>query len=248
MKKLTCIALMLLVPMIGFAQDAKKEGPKKATISVERIIAKDGEDAALKAAIGAHAQKYHTGNWKWRVSEILTGPDAGGYQIVEGPNSWTHFEGRGDLGAEHLKDYETNIAAHTKKHLAAQYYTYKADLSTVAASDYSSTKTLITRVFVKPGRSPAYMESLKTWKKVWEKRGANVAVWSLFYSGESCFIIAHRLKNGWKDLDEDTPHIRKVADEIGGPGTFDKLMEANVANIDRIVGEMIEFKADLSSK
>ena len=115
MKKFTCIMLMMLIPLIGFAQEAKKDGPKKETINSYRIFPKDGHDAALKAALAAHAQKFHTGNWKWRVSEILSGPDMGAYMIVEGPNSWTDLDGRGDLGPDHQKDYDTNILPHVEK-------------------------------------------------------------------------------------------------------------------------------------
>lgn len=248
MKKFTCIMLTMLIPLIGFAQEAKKEGPKKATINVDRVFAKAGHDAALKAAIAAHAQKFHTGNWKWVVSQILSGPDEGGYLIVEGPNSWTDLEGRGDLGAEHMKDYETNVAPHVEKSSPSMYATYHAELSTVAAGAYSTTKTIITHAFVKPGRNSQVVNSLRTWKKVWEKRGINVGVWSTFASGEPSFLIVYRMKNGWKDLDEDIISTRKAADEVGGPGTYDRLQEEIALDTERSSGEMIEFKPELSSK
>ncbi len=239
---------MMLFPLIAFTQEAKKEAPKKETINSYRVFPKDGHDAALKAALAAHAQKFHTGNWKWRVSEVLTGPDAGAYMILEGPDSWTDLEGRGDLGPEHMKDYETNIGPHVEKSTPTVYATYEADVSTVAAEAFASTKTLITHVYYKPGRGSRVHESLKTWKKIWEKRGRNVVVWSSFLSGEPSFTIATRLKNGWKDLDEDIISFRKAADEVGGPGTYDKLQEENALNVERSVGEMIEFKPELSSK
>jgi hypothetical protein len=248
MKKFTCITLMLLLPLIGFAQEAKKEGPKKETISSYRVLAKDGHDAALKAALAAHAQKFHTGNWKWRVSEVLSGPDMGAYMIVEGPNSWTDLEGRGDLGPDHQKDYDTNILPHVDRSTPEIYGVYQADLSTVTAGAFSPTKTLISRVFIKPGRNSHYANALKTWKKVWEKRDTNVGVWVTFFSGEPSYLLVYRLKNGWKDLDEDIISMRKAADEIGGAGTYDRLMEENAADIERSVGEMISFKPELSSK
>ena len=248
MKKLTCIILMMLFPLLGFTQEAKKEAPKKGTLSSYRVSAKDGHNTALKAAITAHAQKFHTGNWKWRVSEVLTGPDSGAYLIVEGPNSWTDLEGRGDLGPEHMKDYETNITPHVEKTSPEVYATYQEDVSTVVAGAFSPNKTLIRRVYPKPGCGPQVYEALKTWKKVWEKRGSNVGVWSTFYSGEPSYLIVNRLKNGWKDLDEDIISIRKAADEVGGPGTYDKMLEEIKLNVEKTVDEMIEFKPELSSK
>jgi hypothetical protein len=168
--------------------------------------------------------------------------------IVEGPNSWTDLETRGDLGAEHMKDYQTNIAPNVEKSTPQLYATYEPEASTVASGAYSPTKTLITHITVKPGRGPAELATLRSWKKVWEKRGLNVVVWNLFYSGEPGYIVSVRLKNGWKDLDLDGPTSRQAADEIGGPGTYDRLQEEASKNIANTVNEMIEFQPDLSSK
>lgn len=248
MKKLLCSMLVLLLPIIGLSEAAKKEAAKKATLQSYRVMPKEGHGTALKAAIAAHAQKFHSGNWKWRVSEILSGPDAGAYGISEGPNSWTDFDGRGDLGPEHMKDYQNNIAPHVEKSTPSVYHTYQADVSTVAAGARSDTKSLINKVTVKPGRGEHYFADLKIWKKIWEKRGLNVAVWRTFYSGEFGYMIVFRLKNGWKDLDETNTSTREAADEVGGPGTYDRLMANNALNIERSVGEMIEYKPELSSK
>ncbi|MSU25615.1 MAG: hypothetical protein EXS32_17560 [Opitutus sp.] len=248
MKKLLCSLLVLLIPVIGLSQAAKKEAPKKATIETYRVMPKEGHGTALKAALAAHAQKFHSGNWKWRVSEVLSGPDAGAYGINEGPNSWTDLDSRGDLGPEHQKDYATNIAPHVEKSTPTAYYTYLPDVSTSAAEARSNTKTLIQKVTLKPGRGEFYSADLKIWKKIWEKRGSNVAVWRSFFSGEAGYMIAYRLKNGWKDLDETNASMRAIADEIGGAGTYDRLMANQALNIKNSVGEMIEFKPELSSK
>ena len=253
MKKFACSMLLLLCPLIAFAQAtpapaaAAPAAPKKNTISTYRIWAKDGHDAALKAALAAHAQKFHSGNWKWRVSEVLTGPDGGAYMILEGPNSWTDIEGRGDLGPEHQKDYDTNITPHVEKSSPESYATYQESASTVAGGAFSTNKVLITRLYPKPGRGNQAYANLKDWKKVWEKCGLNVVVWSSFYSGEPMFSVAGRLKNGFKDLDDSTS-FRKAADELFGAGGYDRMQETAALNIEKQVGEIIEFKADLSSK
>lgn len=248
MKKILCSMLVLLFPVIGFTQEAAKKAPDKETINSYRVFAKDGHNDALKAAITAHAQKYHGTNWKWRVSEVLTGPDSGAYMILEGPNSWTELEGRGDLGAEHGKDYDTTITPHVEKTTPTVYATYQADVSTTAPGAFAPTKTLIMRVHTKPGRGGDYYASLKIWKKVWEKRGLNVGVWSTFFSGEPTTMLAFRLKNGWKDLDEDNMSNRKAADEVGGAGTYDRLQEEATRNIASTTSEMIEFRPEMSSK
>src|SRR3954470_8541508 len=115
MKKLFSIMLLCFSPLLLTADDAKTTTPKKRTISSYRIVPKDGHDSALKAAIAAHANAFHTGSWKWRVYQVLTGPETSSYMILEGPNSWTAIEGRGGLSPGGLKDYEDNILPHVEK-------------------------------------------------------------------------------------------------------------------------------------
>ena len=246
MKKLIGVALLTLCPLIVFAQDAKKE-PKKETINTYRVLVKDGHAAAFKAALASHAQKYHTGGWKWRVSEVVSGPDEGTYMILEGPNSWTELDGRGDLGAEHMKDYETNILPHVEKTMPALYATYQPDLSTVAPGAFSN-KTLIRHLYIKPAHGPLAMDSLKIWKKVWEKRGQNVGVWTSFFSGENQIILSFRLKDGWKDLDADGISFRDAFKELYGPDAYLNTYAEMAKHFDKIVDEMTEYRPELSSK
>lgn len=247
MKTLLRTMLVLACPLFLFAEDAAK-APANKTLNAYRIYAKDGKDAALRAGIAAHVAKFHNPNWKWRVSEVLTGPDSGSYMITEGPYSWTALDDRGDLGPEHQKDYDTNITPYVEKTTPTAYETYEDELSTVAPGAFAPTKTLISHVFAKPGRGPSEYALLKQWKKVWEKRGINVGVWTSFFSGEAQFTVVYRLKNGWKDLDSDTMGTRAAADAVYGPGGYERLMEETTRNVDHSYGEMIEFKAELSSK
>lgn len=250
MKKIVCSIIMLLCPLFVFAQaaaPAAPAAPKKNTISVYRVFAKDGHTQELKAAITAHALKFHTGSWKWRVSEVLTGPDGGAFQITEGPNSWTDEEGRGDLGAEHGKDYDLNITPHVEKSTPASYLTYQQEASSTAADNWSN-KSVITHYYLKPGRGPAMYALLKGFKPVYEKLGGNVVIWSSFASGEPQYVQVRRLKNGFKDFDADGPSWRKVMEEVNGAGSADRANDEIARNVGHIVNEMIEFKPELSSK
>ncbi len=247
MKKIISITLLMLSPLLLVAEDAKTTGPKKGTIDTYMVMPKDGHDTALKAALAAHAQKFHSGNWKWRVYSVLTGPDSGAYMILEGPNSWTDIEGRGDLGPEHQKDYEANILPHVEKSSPEMYATYVKGASTTDAAAFSTNKVLVSNCYLKPGRGPHALDDAKAWKKIYEKLGISVVAWRTFYSGEQCYIFAGRLKDGFKDLDGHLD-FRKAADEVLGAGALDRLVESDTANYSRIVDEIIEFKPELSSK
>jgi hypothetical protein len=243
------VVLTMLLPLLGLAQDAKKDGakaPAKGTLSVFRIIPKPGHDEALKSALRAHAQKFHTGNWKWRVSAILTGPDAGGYQVSEGPNSWTDLEGRGDLGADHSKDFETTIMPHAERMTPEMYATYQETASTVNA-DAWSTKTVVTHYYVKPGCGPALLALLRALKAPAEKAGLNIAVWQTFNSGQMQLIVSRRLKNGFKDFDAGGMTIRASFDSVHGDGAFERGLAEMGRLCDRIEGEMIEHEPNLGS-
>jgi hypothetical protein len=248
MKKSISLALLALaLPVLALAQDAKKQAPDKGTLSSYRIWAKAGHEEALKSALTAHAAKFHT-TWKWRVYEVLSGPDAGAYMISEGPASWTDIESRGDLGAEHNKDYSTTVQPHVEKSTGDTYATYEAECSTVAGGAFSTTKVLIRHLYYKPGRSVQTVAMLRQWKQIFAKLGLNVAVWRSFYSGESQFMIADRLKKGFNDLDDESVNFRKAAEELFGPGAYDALLEQTTQNCTKIVDEIIEYKADIGSK
>ena len=71
------LAICMLVPFIGFSQ-------VKNVLHATRVFPKREKIAEFEKALTAHVQKYHTGDWKWRVWHIESGPDAGGYMMTEG--------------------------------------------------------------------------------------------------------------------------------------------------------------------
>jgi hypothetical protein len=246
---LRIVATAMLLPVIAPAQQATKEAPKpptKGTLSVFRVVPKPGHTVALESAMRAHAQKFHSGNWKWRVSQIITGPDSGGYQIAEGPNSWTDIDGRGDLGAEHSKDFETAILPHVERMSPEMYATYEESASNVAAEAWS-TKSVITHYYVKPARGAALLSIFRTFKAVGDKAGLNVVVWSSFNSGPGQYIVVRRLKNGFKDFDAGLPTLRSVYDSMHGAGAYERALDEIARCTERIESEIIEHKPELGS-
>ncbi|MDQ3843929.1 MAG: hypothetical protein M3342_07935, partial [Bacteroidota bacterium] len=115
--------MLLLIPAIGIGQT-------KTILSSNRVFAKNDKVAEFEKALTNHAQKYHTGDVKWRVWSIESGPDAGGYMITEGPSSWAVLDGRGDISAEHTMDWEKNVLPLTVGQGQSGYYDFQQDLST----------------------------------------------------------------------------------------------------------------------
>src|SRR5436190_3590864 len=166
MRKLSL--LFMLIPVLGLSQ-------VKNVANTFRVTPKPDKIAEFEKAFAAHAQKYHTGDWKWRVFEIQSGPDAGGYHVVEGPLSWEQFDSRGNLGAEHQADWNKNVSPLTTGTGTQGFSTFNEELSTVKMTDYAD-KIIINHAYPKPGMINKVTDLTKQLKKVWEAGNESVAV------------------------------------------------------------------------
>jgi hypothetical protein len=231
----------MLVPLFGMSQT-------KNVINAFRVFPKPDKNAEFEKGFAAHAQKYHTGNWKWRVFEIQTGPDAGGFHVVEGPLTWDEFDSRGDLGAAHTADWNMNVAPYTTGMGTQSYSTYEADLSTVQITDYAD-KIIINHTYPKPGMIVGATDLTKKLKKVWEAGSESVAVYTAVASGEPQIVTVTRLKAGLKELD---PSFRKTTAErynaIYGDGAWNDYLKNYNQYVERRWSELLFVRADLGSK
>ena len=232
---------LMLIPLLGLSQ-AKNVG------NAFRVFPKPDKIAEFEKAFAAHAQKYHTGEWKWRVFEVQSGPDAGGFHVVEGPLTWEQLDGRGDLGAEHTADWNKNVSPLTTGMGTTGYSTFNEELSTVKLADYAN-KIIINHAYPKPGMIKKLTDLTKKLKKVWEASNESVAVYNVVNSGEPQLIAVTRLKNGLKELD---PSFRKPMPEryeaVYGEGSWEDYLEDYAEAVERRWSEMLFYRADLSSK
>src|SRR6476619_6914596 len=113
--------ILLLTPLLGIGQT-------KTVLTSSRYFASNDKAAAFEAALANHAQKYHTGDVKWRVWSLESGPDAGAYMISEGPTTWSDLDSRGDISPEHQADWEKNVLPLTIGQRQKCYYDFQADM------------------------------------------------------------------------------------------------------------------------
>lgn len=206
--------MLLLTPLLGIGQT-------KTVATSSRFFATNDKVAEFEKALANHAQKYHTGDVKWRVWSIQSGPDAGGYMVTEGPSSWDILDGRGDISAEHTADWEKNVMPLTTGQGQSGYYEFQADLSTVQLTDYAD-KIVINHMTAKPGMINNVKDLITKLKKVWEASKESVAVYSAAFSGEPGYITVTRLKNGLKELATDyMKPLPERYNEVYGAGSFD---------------------------
>ncbi len=233
--------MLLLVPFVGLSQT-------KTLLTSNRVFAKNDKAAAFEKALANHAQKYHTGDVKWRVWSIESGPDAGGYMVTEGPSSWSLLDGRGDISTEHTADWENNVLPLTTGQGQGGYFDFKEDLSTVLLTDYAD-KIVINHMTAKPGKIGHLKELISKLKKVWEVSKESVAVYSVAYSGEPGYIAVTRLKGGLKELADDyRKPLKERYEEVFGAGSFDVWLKDYADAVQYRWSELLTYKPKLSSK
>ncbi len=239
MRKL--LVICLLIPFIGFSQ-------VKNVLNATRVFPKQDKIAEFEKALANHAQKYHTGDWKWRVWSIESGPDAGGYMITEGPSSWSLLDSRGDLGAEHTADWEKNVAPLTLDRGGVTYTEFQADLSTVQLTDYAD-KIVINHMIAKPGKIAAISELIKKQKNLWRADSASVAVYLLVASGDPGYLTVTRLRGGLKELASDyRKPLKERFNAANGEGSLDNFLKDYAEDVQSRWSELLIYKPLLSSK
>ena len=233
--------LSMLLPLTGISQT-------KNLISTSRVFPKVDKVLEFEKAIAAHAQKYHTGTAHWRVFEIQSGPDAGGYHITEGPTNWETEDVRGNLGNEHNLDWNKNVAIYLTEKGSAGYSVYQDSLSTVALGDFSN-KININHVYPKVGGSTKIYNLLKKMKAAWQAEGSTIAVYAASSSGPAQFTIVTRYKQGLKERAQGfRKPFRETYESVHGVGSWEDYLDTLREYANDGWSELLSMRADLSSK
>lgn len=233
--------LCLLVPLCG-------TGQAQSVISASRYFPKADKVMEFEKALTAHAQKFHSGDWKWRVYEVQTGPDAGGYHVTEGPKTWDEFDKRGNLGEEHMKDWNKMVAIHLTDKYSSVYAEFRETLSTTQVGNFAE-KMTITHVYPKPGKGNIVEETLKKAKKGWEAGNQTVAVYQSVASGPAQYALVYRMKEGLKELQDGYRKPWKERFEgANGEGSLETFLDKISLATDHSWSEMLFLRADLGAK
>jgi len=239
MKKM--FLFFMLIPCLGFSQT-------KNVVSADRVFPRPDKAAEFEKALASHAQKYHTGNWKWRVFEIQSGPDFGGFHITEGPNSWTSLDTRGEISKEHTADWNKNVGPLITEKGSSNYATFNEELSTVQLTDYSN-DIILSHIFLKPGQIDKFKEELKKSKAAWTAGNESVAIYESVASGPPQITMVYRLKNGLKELEKDfRKPMKERYEAANGAGSWDAYLKVYAECVDNRWSEMMRYREDLSSK
>ena len=239
MRKILLICFLLPVMVVG---------QKKNVVNANRVFPKVDKVLEFEKALTAHAQKYHIGDWKWRVFEIQSGPDYGGYHITEGPSSWEQIDGRGNLGAEHNTDWNKNVTPFLTDKTSSVYSVFQDTLSSVALTDYTNMIN-ITHFFPKTGWGYKLREVFVKFRKVWEASGESVAVYVSSSSGPAQYAVVTRYKQGLKEREDGfRKPFKDRYEAMYGADSWDNVAEVYQQYVDNVWSELLSYRTDLSSK
>ncbi len=235
------LLLVMLIPALGMAQS-------KNLVASRRVFPKMDKIGEFEKALANHAQKYHSGDVAWRVFDIRTGPDAGGYHITEGPKSWASEDERGDISPEHEADWNKNVAIYLTDRHSTSYSIYQDSLSTIALGDFTD-KINISHVYPKIGKSDNVVIMIKKLKKYWTSVGITVAVYAASSSGPAQYTLVTRYKQGLKERE---PGFRKpfkqAYEEANGEGSYAQYLKDASEYVQENWSELLFLRKDLSSK
>ena len=236
------VLIAMVIPFLSTAQ-------AKNVLSTNRVFPKVDKVLEFEKALAAHAQKYHKGDVTWHVFEIQSGPDAGGYQLTEGPSSWDGIDKRGNLGEEHTNDWNKNVCIYLTEKKSKSFAVYQDSLSTDPLNNFSD-KVNITHVYPKVGTGNKVEELLiKKLRKVWKAEGVTVAVFTSSSSGKPQYTLATRYKQGLKEKEKGFRRPFKEAYEAAhGTGSYDQYQKDLSDLIEDRWEELLFMRKDLGSK
>jgi hypothetical protein len=238
MKKI--VMLLCLVPFFGISQ--------KNVMSTQRVFAKMDKVLEFEKAVSTHYQKYHTGEWSARIYEIASGPDAGGYQFSEGPNSWESIDSRGNLSTEHNIDWHKNVAIYLTERGGSSFSTFQDSVSTTGLNDWAD-KMSITHYFPKLGNGYQMYTLLENLRPVWKALGQSVAVFASSSSGPAQYAVVTRYPNGLKDRALTNNNLVKDQyEKIHGRFAYTGFTETMRNSVAEVWHELLFYRKDLSSK
>ena len=246
MKQLFCLLLC--------AATVSVFGQGSTLYRVNMVTPKAGMKTAFETSWKMHLDKFHKTTDKRTVYEVTSGPESGGYVIVEGPVSYADMDKALPNANEHGLDLEKNFTPKLEPGSGNGLYRWADTLS--YHGDTKADKILVTVTVLKDGKAGEVMTEMRRTALIAEKIKSPLSynVMVKQFAGSSPTIVTLRsLKNGFKELDADyfkmAPDAFKnayIADY--GQEAWDKRLKLLVDDVVSREQHFEKIRADLSSK
>ena len=190
------LAIMLL-PFAGLFSQGK------TLYGVALVQPKPGQSQAFETAWKTHLTKYHNGESKRTVYEIVSGDNTGTYQMIDGPFAYADLDKEMANEKVHGQDYLGTVSP--KLDVDKEGYIYRwVDTLSYNFTGVTASKFVQTNYFVKQGKMADFMKEFKRSAVINEqiKSPSSYTVYVLMLAGsKSQLVIRSALKDGFKQLE-----------------------------------------------
>jgi hypothetical protein len=249
------LLLLLLSSTIGvYAQ-------KTDLLTVNTVKPKKGQKMAFEAAWKQHVAKFHTTVGRVSVFEIITGPNANSYHLVNGGRSFADFDkDRADATA-HSLDLDKTFFPLLDETMNG---TYRFMDSLSLRPDSTGEKFVVTvRHLNWDLDQEAYRTELSRTVAVQKNQKGGFAEHysynmyeQLFDGSDQVTVTIRVLKDGFKSLETDfygktpdgTPSFRDIYSKMYGNMAWDDRVKLMDKSVEKMEVYLMKFRKDLSSQ
>jgi hypothetical protein len=219
------------------------------TIYISSMLsAKPGQQKVLETAIKSHTHTFH-GKDKMRVFQIMSGPNDGMYQLVQGAYTWAALDSL-KLGDAHDLDFDVNIATKTQTLTGSTYSQLRPDLSH-GSMDFTIEKSRVVILDIKRGRMDSAITMIKKLKDAMDKTNdkRDMTVYTKMLSGTSPqIVLIYRYKNGWTDQEDGNYQTMKnMITAAYSENDWNDWLRMGDANVEKQEAFLRVYRKDLSS-
>ncbi len=233
---------------------------KNTLYEVNFVTPKAGMKSTFETNWKLHLAKFHKNTDKRMVYEVLSGPRAGSYHIVEGPIAYADMDTETPNAKEHALDLEKTFQPYIKE--GSMHGIFRWDDTASYNRTVTAEKFLVTVTHVKFGQMPGTLRESKRNSLIQAKlpypSKVSVNTYFQMMSGSDPVMVTVRgLKDGFRELETDyfgpnqnPPNAFKDAYiKDYGQEAWDarsKLLDEN-ANVASREMYMMKLRKDLSS-
>jgi hypothetical protein len=245
MKKIF-ILLLLSASLTVFAQ-------KKTLYQSSMVKPKIGQAIQFENAWKAHLVKFHKGDDKRMISQIMSGDYAGWYHFSDGPHEYADMDSDNPKKAAHDLDYEMNVASKVAEETGVHTYRFVDTLSYNPGQQ--ATKFVYAIYNLKSGKTQDLMAELKRALVVSEaisSQGSGMVYIKQMSGISPQILVVSRLKDGFKQLETNyfpgmTDKFKEQYIKMHGQEQWNKrlVMLPEICNSIEVM--MVKSRPDLSS-
>jgi hypothetical protein len=241
------LAALLLSTLYGFSQ--------KTLYGVALVQPKSGQAHAYETAWKSHLTKYYNGDSKRAVYEIITGDNAGMYQVIEGPFAYADMDKEMPNAKVRSQDFYSAVSP--KLDMDKEGYTYRwIDTLSYNYKDVQATKYIQTNYNLKPGKMPDFLKEVRRAILINEQIKSPVSYtgYTMVFAGsKQQLVVRTALKEGFKQLETNffpgnTEAFKTAYVKTYGQEAWDKRSTPGLYEyVDSFEQFLIKYRKDLSS-